>query len=80
MKYKTTIKRELSQAQAWHWPNASSFDAVKLLRFSLLSLLLMFFGGLAHADYQKVTSTADITDGEYLIVYETGNVAFNGSL
>jgi hypothetical protein len=34
--------------------------------------------------YKKVTSTADITDGEYLIVYEGDNthdaVAFNGAL
>lgn len=30
--------------------------------------------------YAKVTSTADITDGNYLIVYEEGSVAFNGSL
>ena len=30
--------------------------------------------------YVKVTSTAGITDGEYLIVYEAGNVAFNGTL
>ena len=30
--------------------------------------------------FKKVTSTADITDGEYLIVYEDGSVAFNGSL
>ena len=30
--------------------------------------------------YEKVTSTADITDGEYLIVYEEGSVAFNGGL
>ena len=34
----------------------------------------------AAATYEKVTSTGDITDGEYLIVYETGNVAFNGAL
>lgn len=32
------------------------------------------------AYYEKVTSTEDITDGEYLIVYETGNLAFNGGL
>jgi len=32
------------------------------------------------ARYVKVTSTADITDGDYLIVYESGNVAFNGGL
>ena len=30
--------------------------------------------------YVKVTSTAGITDGEYLIVYEAGKVAFDGSL
>lgn len=30
--------------------------------------------------YVKVTSTNDITDGQYLIVYEDGSVAFNGGL
>lgn len=30
--------------------------------------------------YTKVTSTADITSGDYLIVYETNNVAFDGGL
>ena len=30
--------------------------------------------------YNKVTSTDDIEDGDYLIVYEDGNVAFNGAL
>jgi len=30
--------------------------------------------------YEKVTETAGITDGTYLIVYEDGNVAFNGGL
>lgn len=30
--------------------------------------------------YEKVTETAGITDGTYLIVYEAGNVAFNGGL
>lgn len=30
--------------------------------------------------YTKVTSTADITDGQYLIVYEDESVAFDGSL
>jgi len=32
------------------------------------------------AVYTKVTSTSDITDGQYLIVYEEGSVAFNGGL
>ena len=30
--------------------------------------------------YVKITSTEDLTDGKYLIVYEDGNVAFDGSL
>ena len=30
--------------------------------------------------YVKVTSTNDLTSGQYLIVYEEGNVAFNGGL
>lgn len=30
--------------------------------------------------YVKVTSTADLTSGQYLIVYEEGSVAFNGGL
>ncbi len=30
--------------------------------------------------YQKVTATSQVTDGEYLIVCETGNVALNGNL
>lgn len=30
--------------------------------------------------YVKVTSDKDLTDGQYLIVYEAGNVAFDGSL
>ena len=30
--------------------------------------------------FEKVKSTAAITDGEYLIVYETGSVAFDGGL
>lgn len=30
-------------------------------------------------DYVKVTSDTDLTDGEYLIVYEDGSLAFDGS-
>lgn len=32
------------------------------------------------SNYQKVTSSLDDWSGEYLIVYEAGNVAFNGGL
>ncbi len=36
--------------------------------------------GATVAAYVKVTSTSDITDGQYLIVYESGSYAFNGGL
>ena len=35
---------------------------------------------MASATYNKVTATSGITDGQYLIVYETGSKAFKGSL
>ena len=35
---------------------------------------------LTGTTYTKVTATGDITDGEYLIVYETESVAFDGDL
>ena len=34
----------------------------------------------AEYKYVKVTTTSDITDGQYLIVYGSGNLAFDGSL
>jgi len=34
----------------------------------------------ATTTYQKVTSTADLTDGQYLIICETNNYAMNGAL
>lgn len=38
-------------------------------------------GGEPSGDkYVKVTSTSDLTNGQYLIVYEEGSVAFNGGL
>ena len=87
MKYKATIKREQSHARAWTLPSVSSFDVVKLLRFSLLSMLVMLFVGgawtpsrAATVSYEKITSVDNLTNGEYLIVYETGKVAFNGGL
>jgi len=47
--------------------------------FSLLTLALLTSSAWA-GTYAKVTSTADLTDGTYLIVYEAGNLAFDGSL
>ncbi len=36
--------------------------------------------GTPTTSYAKVTSTSDIVDGQYLIVYESGSVALDGSL
>ena len=36
--------------------------------------------GTGSGDYEKVTSTSGLTNGQYLVVYEDGNVAFNGAL
>lgn len=53
---------------------------MKKIRY-FFTLLLLAVASVGWADsYVKVTNTSDITDGTYLIVYETGNVAFNGSL
>ena len=46
----------------------------------LLCALVAGSSSVWAVDYVKVTSTVDITDGQYLIVYENGNVAFNGGL
>ena len=37
-------------------------------------------GSSSDSYYEKVTSTSNVTSGKYLIVYETGNLAFNGGL
>lgn len=52
----------------------------KLLLFSLFALLASAMGWAATETWTKVTSTPDSWDGDYLIVYEGGKVAFDGSL
>ncbi len=37
-------------------------------------------GSTTGTEYVKVTSTSDLTSGQYLIVYEEGGLAFNGGL
>lgn len=37
-------------------------------------------GNIGNGDFVKVTSSAEITDGDYLIVCENNSVAFNGAL
>lgn len=52
----------------------------KLLLFSLFALLASAMSWAATETWTKVTSTPDSWDGDYLIVYEKENLAFNGSL
>ena len=51
----------------------------KLLLFSLFALLASAMGWATTETWTKVTSTPDSWDGDYLIVYEAGNLAFDGS-
>ena len=50
---------------------------IKQLRLLFTMLLLTIVGSASADSYVKVTSTADITNGTYLIVYENGSVAFD---
>lgn len=52
----------------------------KLLLFSLFALLASAMGWAATETWVKVTPQDDLTDGDYLIVYEEGKIAFDGSL
>lgn len=52
----------------------------KLLLFSLFALLASAMGWATTETWTKVTETPDSWDGDYLIVYEAKNVAFDGSL
>lgn len=51
----------------------------KLLLFSLFALLASAMSWATTETWVKVTSTPDSWDGDYLIVYEAENVAFDGS-
>ena len=50
------------------------------LTISQSILVLSSDGNISGSYYEKVTSTKDLTNGKYLIVYEDGGVAFNGTL
>lgn len=52
----------------------------KLLLFSLFTLLASAMGWAATETWKKVKSQKDLTDGYYLIVYESENFAFDGNL
>ncbi|MBO4873917.1 MAG: T9SS type A sorting domain-containing protein [Bacteroidales bacterium] len=54
----------------------------RILSFVFVACLaLISFGAFAQTNYVKIASTDQLVDGgKYLIVYEAGNVAFDGSL
>ncbi len=52
---------------------------VVLLVATLMSVFVLT-AGAEEQTYEKVTTAPDDWSGTYLIVYEDGNVAFNGSL
>ncbi|MBQ5424357.1 MAG: hypothetical protein IIU33_03940, partial [Bacteroidales bacterium] len=54
----------------------------RILSFVFVACLaLISFGAFAQTNYVKIASTDQLVDGgKYLIVYEEGNVAFDGSL
>lgn len=47
---------------------------------ALTTLVVTDNNAVVEGGYVKVTSTDDLTSGTYLIVYEDGNLAFNGGL
>ena len=65
------------------WYNIDYFGQNNLPGYDLQTLNIPTTGPIAklsNANYVKVASAADLTDGQYLIVYEDGNVALDGSL
>lgn len=55
-------------------------DETNIVYSELISITQAKYVELGTSYYKKVTSTSDITSGQYLIVYEEGSVAFNGGL
>lgn len=88
MKYKSTLARGLSHAWPWTKPIGSSPTASRLLRYSLLCMLVLLCGGSAWAQdkitqytFEKVTSNEGLVVGEkYIIVCESENVAMGAAI
>lgn len=57
-----------------------SFADNSALVTSDMTLYAAFTAHAAVNEYQKVTATSEVTDGDYLIVYEKDNIIFDGSL
>ena len=80
MTNKSTLAQGLSHAWPWTKPIGSSPTTSRLLRYSLLCMLVLLCGGSAWAQdkitqytFEKVTSNEGLVVGEkYAIVYENG--------
>jgi hypothetical protein len=70
---------ELGTANIVVWYNSPIYDTDWKSSNALLTVTVVDELP-AEVTYRKVTSTDELTDGKYLIVYEDGNVAFDGSL
>lgn len=88
--YYTTDSSAEFSTSTWTQGNTVTIDAAKTIRAVAVkdnyknsaeaSAAYTVAGASTTHYYTKVTSTAGITSGDYLIVYETGEVAFNGGL
>ena len=52
---------------------------MKRLLLFVLSLFTLFSGYASSDTWEKVTTAPETWEGDYLIVYEKGSVAFDGS-
>ena len=59
---------------------AVSGNSFTMPAFNVTVMATFVQGTVSTGDYVKVTATPSDWDGEYLIVYEGGNLAFNGGL
>ena len=65
---------------AFSAPATATFNAAEDVTYTLTVTAPTGGTTAAESGYNKVTSTSELTDGDYLIVYEDGNLAFNGGL
>ncbi len=67
----------------WSSANSASAPVFVANTTTVTADMTLYAAFTAHAavnEYQKVTATSEVTDGDYLIVYEKDNIIFDGSL
>ncbi len=78
-----TVRATPSTGYELNWMKANGIEVDNPYIFNInanTTITADFYEQPSGNYYQKVTNSADITSGEYLIVYEDGNLAFNGGL